>query len=112
MRILIAVEEDNGLNSKLSNHFGHCPYFAIFDTKTKKLKIIENELDHSNSKLTPVDQIMAYKPDVVFSLGMGQKAIHLFEEKGVKLKTGDLKIVKEIIENFDDLEDLDKGCNH
>ena len=35
MKLLIAINEDKGFNSKLSEHFGHCPYFAIYKTETK-----------------------------------------------------------------------------
>jgi len=35
MKLLIAVDEDKEFNSKLSEHFGHCPYFVIYDTTTK-----------------------------------------------------------------------------
>lgn len=112
MKLLIAVDEDEGENSKLSGHFGHCPYFAIFETSTRNLKIVENKLNHSNQNLTPVDQIMKFRPDVVFTLGAGQRAIKLFNEKGIKLKTGNYKIVREVITNIDNLKKLNSGCNH
>jgi len=112
MKLLIAIDENKRENSKLSEHFGHCPYFAIYETNTKDLEIIENKLDHSNQNLTPVDQIMKFKPNVVFTLGIGQRAIELFNEKKVKIKTGDYKIVKEVIRNIENLKELNAGCNH
>jgi predicted Fe-Mo cluster-binding NifX family protein len=112
MKILIAINEKSGANSKLSEHFGHCPYFAIYETNTKNLQFIKNELDHSNPLLTPIDQIMKFKPNIIFSKGMGKRAIHLFKEKGVKIATGDYRIVKEVIENIDNLKELKEECNH
>jgi len=112
MRILIAINEKNGINSKLSAHFGHCPYFAIYETETNNLEIIENKIDHTNQNLTPVDQIMKFNPDTVFTLGAGQRAINLFNERQVKLKTGNYKTVQEVVKNIDRLEDLDGGCEH
>ena len=112
MRLLIAIEDNKGTDSRLSMHFGHCPFFAIYDTETEKLDIIENKLDHSNQNITPVEQIIELEIDAVFSLGIGQRAISLFNEKGVKLKTGDFKVVKEVIKNIDSLRDLKDGCNH
>jgi predicted Fe-Mo cluster-binding NifX family protein len=58
MKILIAVNENKGKDSKLSEHFGHCPYFAIYETKTKRLELFQNKIDHTNTNLTPVDQII------------------------------------------------------
>jgi predicted Fe-Mo cluster-binding NifX family protein len=112
MKLLIAINENKGINSKLSEHFGHCPYFAIYETEIKNLEIVENKIDHSNQNLTPVDQVMKFNPEMVFTLGAGGRAIKLFNEKGIKLKTGDYKIVKEVIENIGKLNDLVGGCEH
>jgi len=112
MRLLIAINENKGEESKLSEHFGRCPYFAIYDTNTKDIEIVENKLDHSNQNKTPVDQIMIFKPDIVFSKGMGPKAIELFNKKGIKIKTGPYTIVKDVIANINNLEELNVGCEH
>jgi len=112
MKLLIAINEDKGFNSKLSEHFGHCPYFAIYETETKNLEIIENKIDHSNQNLTPVDQIMKFNPDIVFTRGIGARAIKLFNEKKIKLKTGDYQTIKEVIENLDNLKKMEAGCEH
>lgn len=112
MRLLIAIDENKSFNSKLSKHFGHCPFFAIYDTNTKEITIIKNELEHSNSNLTPIDQIMKFKPDIIFSLGIGQKAIKLFNEKGIKLRTGDFKVVKEVVNNICNLKELNSACDY
>ena len=112
MKLLIAINEDNGMSSKLSGHFGHCPFFAIYETETKKFEIVKNKLNHSNQLLTPVDQIMKFKPDAVFTLGIGQRAINLFNEKGIKLLKGDYKTIKEVIDNINNLKELNSGCGH
>ena len=112
MKVLIAIDEDNGRDSKLSEHFGHCPYFAIYEIETGKFEIVENKLDHSNLDMTPVEQIMKFEPDVVFTLGMGGRAVKLFGESGVRLKTGDYKIVREVVEDVDGLKELNVGCGY
>jgi len=112
MKLLIAINNNNGLYSKLSEHFGHCLYFALYETTTKELKIVENIIDHSKISLTPVDQVMQFEPDIVFSLAIGQRALNLFDEKDVKVKTGDFKILKEVINNFNQLKELTVGCVH
>jgi len=112
MKILIALNENKELNSKLSEHFGHCPYFAIYKTETKELNIVKNKINHLNSDLNPVEQIVKFQPDVVFTLGMGKKAIELFNEKKIKIKTGNYKILKEVIDNFKNLEKLNEGCEY
>lgn len=111
-KILIAIKENKEMESELSEHFGHCPYFAIYNLENKKLEIINNKLDHSDENLSPVAQIMKFKPSIVFSLGMGNRAIKLFKEQNIQTKTGNYKTLKEVIENINELEDLSNGCSH
>ncbi len=112
MKLLIAINNNNGIYSVLSEHFGHCLYFAIYNTETKNLEVVKNEIDHTNASLTPVEQVMKFTPNIVFSLAVGQRALKLFAKKGVKVKTGDFKIVKEVIDNIGSLSDLSLGCDH
>ncbi len=110
-RIFFPLLDDNGMDSEISSHFGHAPFFGLYDTETKKLEIIENNLDHVDPTKSPVDQIVeAVNPTTVFAQGIGGRAIGLFAEKGVKLKTGPYTVVKEVIDNLDKLEDLTEGC--
>ena len=112
-RIFFPLLDDNGMESEISSHFGHAPFFGLYDTETKKLEIIENNLDHADPSKSPVDQIVeAVNPTTVYAQGIGGRAIGLFAEKGVKLKTGPYQIVKEVIDNLDKLEDLTEGCGH
>lgn len=112
-RLFIPLMEDGGENSKISQHFGHAPYFGLYDLSSKKLKIKENKLDHNSVNKTPVDQVIDIaNPTIVFAQGMGARAISLFTEKNIALKTGPYNTLKEVIDSMDKLEDLTKGCEH
>lgn len=112
MKLLIPVKENKGLDSEIDAHFGHAQLFALLDSEAEKLEFIENKIEHSDPFLTPVDQIMVHKPDMVYSLEMGLRAIRLFKEKNVKLKTGNFTKIKDVIENIGKLEDLEVSCGH
>ena len=112
MKLLIAIKENKGEESALSEHFGHCPYFAIYDSEIKKLTIEKNDIDHSIEDISPVDQIMKFNPDKLFTLGVGQRAINLFNKKGIEILTGNFKKLKEVIENISNLQKLTSGCDH
>lgn len=111
MKILIALNENNNLDSKLSEHFGNCAFYAIYSTDSKNLKIISNIIDHSKEK-TPVEQIQDLNIDMVFTKGIGRKAIDLFSKTNILLKTGNYNILKEVIENINNLEEIKQSCNH
>jgi len=112
MKILIPINENKGIASKPSEHFGHCPYFGIYETEDKSINIVENKIDHSDQELTPVDQTMKFNPDIIFSKGIGGRAIKLFSKTKAKLKTGDFQTLGEVIKNINNLKDLNSSCGH
>ncbi|MBR9692296.1 hypothetical protein GOV06_05940, partial [Candidatus Woesearchaeota archaeon] len=112
-RIFFPLLDNNGEDSKISEHFGHAPFFGLYDTETKKLTITENDLDHTDPTKSPIDQIQeAVNPTTIFAKGIGGRAIQFIAEKGMSLKTGDYETVKQAIENLDKLKDLTEGCGH
>jgi predicted Fe-Mo cluster-binding NifX family protein len=112
-RIFIPLMDNKGEESEISLHFGHAPYFGLYNTKTKELTIQKNELNHSDPSKSPVDQVFEQvNPTIVYARDMGSRAISLFMEKNIILKTGSFKTVKEVIENINSLNDLTKGCSH
>ncbi len=112
MRIIMPVLEKNSENSRISEHFGQANYFALYDSETKELKIIDRGSEHIEGACMPVEEMMKYKPDIVFVLGMGHRAIEMFKAQGIKVKSGNYSTVKEVIENINDLNDFEGACMH
>lgn len=112
-RIFFPLLDNNGKDSEISAHFGHAPFFGVYDVGKKELKIIENNLDHTDPNKSPIDQIEeAVNPTTIFAQGIGGRAIDLIAEKGMSLKTGNYSTVKEAIANLDKLEDQTQSCGH
>ncbi len=112
-KLFIPLMNNNGEESEVALHFGHAPYFGIYNLNNKELFIEENKLDHGDAQKSPVDQILEQaNPSMVFAQDMGSRAISLFAEKNIVLKTGPYKNLKEIIDNIDNLEDLSSSCGH
>jgi len=61
-RIFFPLLDDNGNDSKISEHFGHAPFFGVYDVENKELKIIENKLNHSDPKKYYCKLFSAYSP--------------------------------------------------
>ena len=110
MRILIPVIEDRGKESKVSPHFGRAPYFALYDSITDKLEIIENKSEHFGGMGRPAENMLKYKPNIVFALGMGPRAVDLLRSNNIRIETGNYDTVESIIENKDKLKELEEAC--
>jgi predicted Fe-Mo cluster-binding NifX family protein len=112
-RIFFPLLNDDGLNSEISQHFGHAPFFGLYDVNKKELKILANDLNHTDPMKSPIDQIEeTVNPTTIFAKGIGARAIELINKKGLKLRTGDYSNVKEAIENLDNLKDQISDCGH
>jgi len=94
--ILVPVTENNR-QAKISKHFGHSKYFAIYDPDNKEFTFFENRLQHDNINESAVSQaIKLFRPKKVFVVNMGAKAKEEF-----KLMNVEVEFVKE--QNLEDL---------
>lgn len=112
-RIFFPLLDNVGEDSEISDHFGHAPFFGIYNVEEKRLEIIENNLDHADPTKSPIDQIVeSVNPTTIFAKGIGGRAIGIIAQMGLSLKTGPFNTVKEAIANLDKLEDLTRSCGH
>ena len=118
MRIVIPVEEDKGVDSRLSEHFGRAPFFAVFeldeDGKISNQKVVPNESEHFGGTGFPPDRILQLKPDAVITFGMGPRALSQFQEAKVAVLRANSDTVNGVISSYvkDELEELTEGCHH
>jgi predicted Fe-Mo cluster-binding NifX family protein len=117
MRIVIPVEEDKGVDSRLSEHFGRAPFFAVFeldkDGQILSQNAVPNDSEHFGGTGLPPDRILQLKPDAVITFGMGPNALIRFQEARVAVLRADSNMVKSVISSYskDDLEELTEGCH-
>jgi predicted Fe-Mo cluster-binding NifX family protein len=118
MRFVVPIEEDKGVDSRLSEHFGRAPFFAVFeldeDGKISNQKVVLNESEHFGGTGFPPDRILQLKPDAVITFGMGPRALSQFQEAKVAVLRADSNTVKAVISSYvkDELEELTEGCHH
>ena len=110
MKIAMPVDENKGMDSRICEHFGQTPFWAVYDTETKKLEIKPKTSQHMGGGCLPIDEVMEYKPDMLFVLGMGWNAINRCTNEGIVVKTGNFLTVKEVVNNLDKLKDMTEGC--
>ncbi len=118
MRVIIPVEEDKGVDSKLSEHFGRAPFFAVFelekDGQILNQNAVPNESEHFGGTGFPPDRILQLKPDAVITFGMGPRALSQFQEAKVAVLRANSDTVNGVISSYvkDELEELTEGCHH
>lgn len=73
------------MDSIVFGHFGSAPFFALFDTETKVVSIVNNSLgEHEHGQCMPVDAISKTGAEAVLCKGMGMRAANLLIEAGIK----------------------------
>lgn len=121
MKICFTSDEKNGLESTMSYHFGHCPYFVIVDiegTAVKSVESIPNTFaeEHNAGDLPALMKDMGI--DVIITGGMGPKAQDFFKDYGITPIIGAYGKVKDVLEeylhgkaNYEAEAQLEKCCD-
>lgn len=95
MKIAVASEKD-----MVTEHFGHCTNFNIFETDGNK--ILSNEsIENPGHKPGFLPNFLNDKGvEVIISGGMGGSAIDIFNEKGIEVIVGASGDAKVAVENY------------
>lgn len=118
VRIAIPVEDANGLNARLSQHFGRAPYFAVVELdengKVLNLQMVPNKSEHFGGMGKPPEILMSLRPNAVITYGMGPRALNMFQSANIAVLQTNKDFVKDVIEahNRDELVELTEGCQH
>ena len=117
VKIVIPVQEEGGLDTQLSGHFGRAPYFAVVDLKDDGTVLaqstIANTSEHFGGVGLPPHRILQLKPDALITYGMGPKALNIFQNAKVAVLRTRANSVQEVIKayNNDELSELTEGCH-
>lgn len=117
-RIVIPAEDGNGLNARLSEHFGRAPYFIVVELdengNLSSVQAVPNESEHFGGFGRLPDRILQFRPNAVITYGMGPRALNIFQEAGVAVLKANADTAKEVVEAYrqDRLEELTEGCHH
>ncbi len=105
MKLGITLEDEKGLDSNVSLHFGQCKYFLIANIEGNKIidtKVVPNTAQHGGGGCVAVDEILKYDVSYVIAGGMGMGAQQKFTQAGVKVSGYQGKAKDAIAVFFDD----------
>jgi predicted Fe-Mo cluster-binding NifX family protein len=124
MKVGFAVQTDEGMGSKVYNHFGSSPAFIIVDTAGKDVVTVNNrDLNHVHGACNPVMALDGKSVDAMVVGGIGAGAINKLNAMGIKVYAAAALTVKENLELLgqNKLEELsvnnacrahEGGCGH
>lgn len=96
MRICFPVQHDEGVESKVYNHFGSAPLFVVVDTETSVAGTIRNgDRDHVHGGCNPLRALDSQKIDAVIVGGIGAGALSRLNQTGTKVYQAQLPTIKE-----------------
>ncbi|RJS85986.1 dinitrogenase iron-molybdenum cofactor biosynthesis protein [Candidatus Bathyarchaeota archaeon] len=91
VKVAFAAEDDKGVESNISAHFGRCPYYVYVEVERGKIKSLEVKKNPFLNVHEPgaLPRLMADEGvDVIVAGGMGPRAANLFRTFGIKTIIG------------------------
>jgi len=106
MRIAIAAENSNGLDSPVSPHFAYAAYFVLVDTDGNKVNSVSSIANpfcgsHGCGPDGPVGRFVAEQgAQVMLVGGMGRRAVQALQAMGIGAVTGAAGSVREALQQY------------
>jgi predicted Fe-Mo cluster-binding NifX family protein len=90
MNLCIPVLKDDGLESRLSGHFGSAPCFAIVDSETRACRVVPNaNRHHGHGGCHPVAALAGLDVQGVLVGGIGAGALSHLQAAGLRVWKAD-----------------------
>ena len=103
IRVAVSADDNNGLDSVVSPHFGRCPYYVFVDVEGREVKQVDAVPNPFYGKHAP-GQVPAFINEqgvnVMLTGGMGGRAIGFFQQYGVEAVTGASGTVRHTLEQY------------
>jgi predicted Fe-Mo cluster-binding NifX family protein len=86
MKVGFAVQRDEGLESKVYNHFGSAPMFVVVETGAAEVQTIHNQdLNHSHGACSPMKALGGQQIDSLVVGGIGAGVLMRLNSMGVNV---------------------------
>jgi predicted Fe-Mo cluster-binding NifX family protein len=86
MKVGFAVQSEEGIGSKVFNHFGSAPVFMIVDAATGEITNVDNkDLNHVHGACNPIKALDGQKVDAMVVGGIGAGALSKLNSMGIRV---------------------------
>ncbi len=101
MKICFPVQNDNGIESTVYNHFGSAPVFVVFDTDTSSVASINNrDQHHVHGACNPMKALENQKVDAIVVGGIGAGALTRLNQMGITVYSSQGSTIRENLSMF------------
>jgi len=100
MIIAIPTEGDQGIEEKVSEHFGRCNTYTLIDDKGNLLQVIPNTSSHKGGKDLPPEFLQTHHINVLLCKGLGPRALASCKRLQIAVYVCSANTVKEMIEKW------------
>ena len=102
MKIIISLDDDNGMDSQVSTIFGRCAYLMSYDSKNKKAVIQENPSKKASggAGIQTAQWVIDQDADAVICGNLGPKAYSVLSAGGVAAYKHNSESIEKTLDAF------------
>ena len=101
MKICFPVQNDQGFESAVYNHFGSAPVFVVVDTDTNGVASINNrDQHHAHGACNPMKALDNHKVDAIVVGGIGAGALTRLNQMGITVHRSQGETIRENLSMF------------
>jgi predicted Fe-Mo cluster-binding NifX family protein len=101
MKVCFPVQTNEGMESRVYNHFGSAPMFVVVDLITENIStIINSDQHHEHGSCNPIKALDNNKVDAVVVGGIGGEALSRLNQSGIRVYQSSAPIIRENVDLF------------
>lgn len=105
MKICIPTNDQNGLDSQVSAHFGRAPHLAVVDAASLAVEFLPRDVKGCRAS----ESLRGRDVDAVLCHGMGQGALANLGAVGIPVYLTRARTVREVLAGVADMVRMDPG---
>lgn len=101
MRLCLPTTDEQGLDARLSPHFGSAPCFTLVDSATGRVEVVMNDhARHEHGRCDPTAELSGRNVDAVVCRGLGRRALERLHGLGLTVLVTESATVLEALAAF------------
>jgi len=101
MKVCFPVQKNEGMDSRVYNHFGSAPMFVVIDMTTNDVSTIANrDQHHDHGSCNPLKALDDHRVDAIVVGGIGRGALSRLNQSGIRVYQANARSIRENVGMF------------